>query len=416
MILAGLRLVLFCFPCEHEFAGKRHLNSPDLNEIAPPQTTLSSPVKTAISRWRREQPAKKYPLLALLPVYNREDLLRECLEALRPAVDGIIALDDGSTDETPRILRQEPKMIEILTKPAKSLAEWDDASNRLMLYETAHAYQPDWLLCVDADEILEPTFLVYKDYLMDQPSSILGYAFPLVAIYQNKITGPLFVDRMYRFKPGYRFDSRRLHCRIMPLDIKDEMIRAVNIRFFHYSASPEQKQERYRKYLIADPKRELQASYENVLSTNPSRPVLPIGGALELRPFSDDTIAVERFFPEVDEESETTHGHLLFLQAQLAELVDLMKDFHDSTLDFFYIQSRLQNGNFQLSYLFDSSRTLEVSAPAAWLIEKYRVKKDFFYLAAGLATFLDLKPSEGITMIGSALSTLKQLKVLSRHD
>jgi glycosyltransferase involved in cell wall biosynthesis len=388
------------------------LNSSVASET-PPHHPLSPPsIKTTIKRWRRSRSLKKYPLLALLPVYNREDLLTQCLEALRPAVDGIIVLDDGSTDETPHILRQEPKIIEILTKPPKSLSEWNDAANRFLLYEAAHAYRPEWLLCVDSDEILEPTFLVYKEYLMDQSSRISGYAFPLVAIYQNKITGPLFVDRMYRFRPGYRFDSRRLHCRIFPLDITDEMVRAVNIRLFHYSASPEQKLERYNKYLIADAQREFQASYENLLRTNPSSPILPIGGELELRPFSDSVIEVKRFFPDIEPASETTRMHLLFLQTRLGELVDLMKDFHNSTLDFFYIESRLLNGNFLLSYLYDSAKALEVSAPCAWLIEKYRMKKDFFYLAAGLATFLGLEPSDGIAVFGSALAELKQLKIL----
>ena len=365
-----------------------------------------------MKRWRRSRSLKKYPLLALLPVYNREDLLKYCLEALAPAVDGIIALDDGSTDETPYILRQEPKIIEILTKPPKSLSEWNDAANRFLLYEAAHTYRPEWLLCVDSDEILESTFLVYKDYLMDQSSRILGYAFPLVAIYQNKITGPLFVDRMYRFRPGYRFDSRRLHCRLMPLDITDEMMRVVNIRFFHYSASPEQKQERYNKYLIADAGREFQASYENILRTNPSSPLLPIGGDLEFRPFSDSAIEVKKFFPDIEPASETTKTHLLFLQAHVGELVDLMKDFHNSSLDFFYIEKRLSDGNFLLTYLYDPARALEVSAPSAWLIEKYRVKKDFFQLAAGLATFFDLKPGEVITALGTSLAELKKLKIL----
>lgn len=381
------------------------MNSSVAGETSPP---FSPSVKTAIKRWRRSRSLKKYPLLALLPVYNRQDLLPQCLEALGPAVDGIIALDDGSTDETPHILRQEPKVIEILTKPPKSLSEWNDAANRFLLYEAAHAYRPEWLLCVDSDEILEPTFLVYKEYLMDQSSRILGYAFPLVAIYQNTITGPLFVDRMYRFKPGYRFDSRRLHCRIIPLDITDEMMRTVNIRFFHYSASPEQKLERYNKYLIADARREFQPSYENLLRTNPSSPLLPIGGDLELRPFSDSAIEVKRFFPEI----ETTQEHLLFLQAHVGEFVDLMKDFHNSSLDFFYVESRLSNGNYLLSYLYDSSKVLEVSAPSAWLVEKYRVKKDFFHLAAGLATFLDLEPSEGIAVLRSSLAKLKELKIL----
>lgn len=384
----------------------------DVEKTPTPRTPSAAESETGVSRWRRAPAAGRYRLLALLPVYNREDLLPQCLAALRPAVDGIIALDDGSTDETPRILREEPKVIEILTKPPKSLAEWDDAANRHLLYRAAHAYEPEWLLCVDSDEILEPTFQVYKERLMEQPPRIRGYAFPLVAIYQNKITGPLLVDRMYRFRPGYSFDMRRLHCRLMPLDITDEMMRTANVRIFHHSASPEQKQSRYDKYLIADPEREFQASYENLLRTNPSRPLLPVGGELELTPFADDTVELKRFFPEVDLESETTRGHLLYLQARLGELVALMKEFHEATLDFFYVESPLQNGDYRLTYRFDPPLSLQVPAPLAWLVEKYRVKKDFFHLAAGLAVFLNLEQGAAAGAFASAFGRLKELKVL----
>jgi glycosyltransferase involved in cell wall biosynthesis len=388
------------------------LGPSDIGKTPAPHTPSGASSEAGVGRWRRAPAAGKYTLLALLPVYNREDLLPQCLEALRPAVDGIIALDDGSTDETPHILREEPKVIEILTKPPKSLAAWDDAANRYLLYRAAHAYEPEWLLCIDSDEILEPTFQVYKDRLMEQPPRIQGYAFPLVAIHQNKITGPLLVDRMYRFRPGYSFDTRRLHCRLMPLDIKDEMMRTANVRIFHHSASPEQKESRYNKYLIADPEREFQASYENLLRTNPSRPLLPVGGELELTPFADDTVELKRFFPEVDLESETTRGHLLYLQAHLGELVGLMKDFHGSTLDFFYVESPLQNGDYRLTYQFSPPLSPEVPAPLAWLVEKYRVRKDFFYLAAGLAAFLNLEWEEAAGAFATVLGRLKELKVL----
>lgn len=384
------------------------MGSSDIDQPPASQTTPEA----GVSRWRRTPAAGKYRLLALLPVYNREDLLPQCLAALRPAVDGIIALDDGSTDETPRLLREEPKVIEILTKPPKSLAEWDDAANRYLLYKAAHAYEPEWLLCIDSDEILESTFQVYRERLMEQPPRIQGYAFPLVAIYQDRITGPLLVDRMYRFRPGYSFDMRRLHCRLMPLDIKDEMMRTANIRIFHHSASPEQKESRYNKYLIADPEREFQASYENLLRTNPSRPLLPIGGGLELTPFADDTVELKSFFPEVELESETVRGHLLYLQAHLGELVALMQELQGATLDFFYVDGPLQNGDYRLTHQFDPALSRQVPAPLAWMVEKYRVKKDFFQLAAGLAAFLNLEQRETAGAFASALGRLKELKVL----
>jgi glycosyltransferase involved in cell wall biosynthesis len=370
------------------------------------------PIQAVNSRWRREPAARKYPLLALIPVFNRAELLQQCLDALRPAVDGIIALDDGSTDETPSILRGEPKVIEIITKPPKSLAEWDDAANRFLLYEAAHAYAPDWLLCIDADEVLEQTFVVYKEQLMNQPPAIQGYAFPLVAIYEDKITGPLLVDRMYRFKPGFRYDSRRLHCRIIPLDITDEEIRTVNIRFFHYSASPRQKEERYNKYLVADPKREFQPSYENLLKTNPSRPLLPIGGALTIAPFADSTIEVQEFFPRVEDTSGIVGEYLLFLQSRLGELVVSMKEFHELRLNFFYIKSRLPDGKYLLLHRYDPSNTLEVSEQSAWVLERIRIRKDFFQLAAGFAATFDIEQEDCVEAFNSMLSNLKELQVL----
>lgn len=384
----------------------------EINETPLSHPPVSSPVETAVELWRRQQPEKKYRLLALLPVYNREDLLAKCLEALRPAVDGIIALDDGSTDETPHILRREQSVIEIHTKPPKNLSEWNDASNRRLLYEAAYAYEPEWLLCVDSDEILESTFRVYKEQLMNQSARIQGYAFPLVAIYENRITGPLIVDRMYRFRPNYRFDPRRLHCRIMPLDIRDEMIRTVNIRFFHHSASPDQKESRYNKYLIADPHREFQASYENLLRTNPARPILPVGGQLEMNPFFDDAAEVKEFFPDVEADPDMIQ-HLLIMQARLEQLLPLLHEFHNSSLDFFYVEHRLKNGDYMLSNIYPPFTKLKVSKRVAWLVEKYRLKKDFFYLAAGLAAFLNLEPGEGVEAFASVLEELKKLKVLN---
>jgi len=367
---------------------------------------------SCLTHWRRPQAGGSVRLLGLVPVYNREDLLVQCLQALRRSVDGIIALDDGSTDETPLILRGESKVFEIITKPPKSLAQWNDANNRYLLYQAAHNYNPEWLLCVDADEILEPTFAVYREQLMNQPSCIQGYAFPLVAIYNNKITGPLLVDRMYRFKPGYRFDPRRLHCRLMPLDITDEEIRTTNIRFFHYSASPEQKRARYEKYLIADANREFQASYENLLRTNPSQPILPIGGGLQLRPFIDDTVAVKELFPPVEEGSAMFEEHLLQLQAQLVDLVGVMTELHQSRLDFFLVEECLENGNFRVSHRFDAGRSLELSPRLAWLVEKYRIRKDFFFLAAGFATFFAVAPGDYLAELRTVLGALEELGVL----
>ncbi len=144
--------------------------------------------------WRRGRPGEEHggTVSVLIPARNEAARLPAALRALaksRHAIHEIVVYDDGSTDETPRVLAQlaaEIPNLRVLRGDGRLPPGWvgkPHACERL-----AEAATGDLLVYLDADVILEPDGL-------ERIVSILRTGAELVTAVPRQITGSL-VERL----------------------------------------------------------------------------------------------------------------------------------------------------------------------------------------------------------------------------
>lgn len=106
-------------------------------------------------------------LTAMMIVRNEAGrYLKSCLESLQTFTDEIIILDDASEDDTPEICLSY-QSVKLYRQPRSEFLT-DEAllRQKLWLYITEH--HPEWILAIDADELLEESFLHEAPYLLKQ--------------------------------------------------------------------------------------------------------------------------------------------------------------------------------------------------------------------------------------------------------
>ena len=104
-----------------------------------------------------ERGGRRVRLLATTMVRNEQAFVPGMLRNVGPQVDGIVALDDGSSDGTDRLLEQSPYVVELLRNPPDRAA-YDEPEGHRRLVAAALRHGADWILSVDADERLERDF------------------------------------------------------------------------------------------------------------------------------------------------------------------------------------------------------------------------------------------------------------------
>lgn len=210
-------------------------------------------------------------LLCLLPVRNGAPDLASYLESVSTYADGVLALDDGSTDETANALRDHPLVLEMLSNPRRdTYVGWDDLANRTRLLRAAERFSPDWIIWVDGDEVLEPSdAAVIRRFLAEEAERDIAYSLEVLRMIDGMGTYDkcgMWKHRLYSFSPGFTFESNRLHFELVPKQFAPEARRRTTLRLLHKAGLTEQRRRaRYEKYGECDANREWQDSYEHLL-------------------------------------------------------------------------------------------------------------------------------------------------------
>jgi glycosyltransferase involved in cell wall biosynthesis len=209
-----------------------------------------------------------------------ERVLHGCL----PAVDQAVIIDDHSTDNTREICQTLCATYNVPLKLIENTAS--SFSNEIKLrkqqWQETIAEEPDWILNLDADEVLENAFLTVKDRLLNQADLDL-YSLRLFDFWdENHYREDTYWQAhlfyrpfLLRYQPAFPYEwlETPVHCGRFPENIFKLPNGISDIRVKHFGwANEMDRKQKYERYQQQDPQAVYgqKAQYESILDANPT--------------------------------------------------------------------------------------------------------------------------------------------------
>jgi len=197
---------------------------------------------------------RKGGVACLLPVRDEADELPGYLESVSELADVVIALDDGSGDGSADLLEASTLVGAVVRGGRTDPSEWNDGENRARLLRAADAFEPDWIVWLDADERLDPADArALRGFLLTDALPGCAFGLQLHRMWGERTVAEVsWVYRVFHHSPEHRLPDRRLHFNPIPVQIPRRAWVRTTIRVRHLD-SPERLDVRRRKYARADP-------------------------------------------------------------------------------------------------------------------------------------------------------------------
>jgi hypothetical protein len=167
---------------------------------------------------------RRVRLLGVLAVRDEMRFLPGWFENVAPHLDGVVALDDGSTDGSAEFLESRPEVIELLRVPAER-ERWDEVGNYRSLVRAAVRHGAGWIVSLDADERVEREFRDRAERVIRR-GRLLGlsaYAVRMLELWDapdrlraDGVWGQKLPPRLFRARADHVFDERELHASKAP--------------------------------------------------------------------------------------------------------------------------------------------------------------------------------------------------------
>ena len=218
-------------------------------------------------------------IVATFRIKNEERWIGESLKAASEICQEIVILDDGSTDNTLKICKKFPKVVDI---HSQANLPHDDARDKNILLKMALKLEPDFLLVMNGDEVIMPNMkqILKEDLCVLYPQTDVFHVKYLEMRDKpnqfriNDTTTTNFHASILRMKnqpndllyeemnfPG------NLHCPLIPQNaIGQDNIVKSRFKILHYGAYDEKsRQKRYQFLTKLDPNNTDFFGYEHII-------------------------------------------------------------------------------------------------------------------------------------------------------
>ena len=225
----------------------------------------------------------RHPLLiASLIIRNESEwFLQRMLHHLNEIVDGFVIIDDDSDDNSAALCRSVIHKNLTLVELKRSLFHQEHKLRRFQ-WELTQAQNPEWILCLDADEFFEER---WKDLL---PGILAQNQYKVVGFRKydmwnethyrddqlwsaHKALWPHLVRNVPQINNN--FQTTNQHCGRIPVGYDNFPIMKSILRIKHYgSASPAIRERKYQRYSFLDPGGKFgnMAQYRSLMDENPN--------------------------------------------------------------------------------------------------------------------------------------------------
>ena len=215
-------------------------------------------------------------IFCVTAVRNEARYLPGFLAHLRDNVDGIVALDDCSTDDTARILDADPRVRSILRQYRAGPAHATETENRYRLFTEAARLGAQWVICADADERFETGFLtrLREEADLGESSGQILRCVRIVNLWnsvsQYRVDGacaPRYTVRMFKLPAAFTQRAQKMHQPWFPPELDGAPHGYMNAYLYHLRMIERADREmRFAKFSAVDPNREHQlAGYDHLV-------------------------------------------------------------------------------------------------------------------------------------------------------
>ncbi|MGV2887013.1 glycosyltransferase family 2 protein [Paenibacillus taichungensis] len=228
----------------------------------------------------REATTRPHVTLSMIVRNEEHRYLRQALETHRPWIDRAVIIDDGSTDHTVALCQEmlEGIPLTLVVNPASLFA--DEVSLRKQQWETTVASGPEWILNLDADEILTTDFGTVRNQLLGGTEDAIY--FRLFDMWSDTHyredqywqAHAYYRPFLVRYRPEWSYEWKETpqHCGRFPLTIQHFAYGCHSPRVKHYGwARAEDRIRKYERYKALDPDARYgwKEQYESILDAEP---------------------------------------------------------------------------------------------------------------------------------------------------